>query len=236
MTNIDVPLADIRDMYAVHTVLRRELGLVSKLVGDVAEGDTQRSGVVGDHLDLMLGFLHTHHSGEDAHIWPRLLERAPREVEPVVHTMESQHHAIETAQAEIVERLKTWRGNPSADSSAALAVAVDRLNLLLNEHLDVEETVTLPIIAEHITAAEWNSMVQEGGADVPPEQLPLMFGMMMYDGDPEVVQLAVDNMPPEIRPVVKDLAAQAYADYARVVYGTATPPRSGSPDAPTRTP
>jgi hemerythrin-like domain-containing protein len=228
MYTINEPMADIRDMYVVHAVLRRELGLAPELVRGVLEGDTGRSSVVGGHVELMLSLLHTHHSGEDAHIWPRLLERTPQEVAPIVHTMESQHHGIEAAQADIITDLKTWSSEATAAPREQLAAALDRLNLLLDEHLGVEEQKVVPLIGVHITAAEWNAMVQEGGAGTPPEQLPLMFGMLMYEGDSEVVQLAVDNMPPEIRPVIKDIAAQAYADYAKNVHGTATPPRTAA--------
>jgi hypothetical protein len=215
-------------MYAVHAVLRRELGLAPDLVRGVAEGDAERSRVVGGHIELTLAFLHTHHSGEDAHIWPRLLERAPQELAPIVHTMESQHHGIEVAQAEIVTHLEAWQSSTAAEPREQLAAALERLNLLVKEHLGIEEGKVVPIIAAHITAAEWNAMVQEGGAGTPPEMLPVMFGMLMYEGDPEVVQLAVDNMPPEIGAVIKDIASQAYADYAKNVYGTATPPRIGA--------
>ncbi|MCU1681915.1 MAG: hypothetical protein JWQ81_2654 [Amycolatopsis sp.] len=228
MTTIDEPLADVRDMYAVHVVLRRELGLAADLVRGVAAGDSERSRVVGDHIEMTLTFLHAHHSGEDAHLWPRLLERAPQEVAPIVHTMESQHHGIEVTQVEIFTHLETWRSSAAAEAGAQLAAALERLSLLLKEHLGMEEEKAVPIMGAYITAAEWNAMVAEGGAGVAPELLPVMFGMLMYEGDPEVVQLAVDNMPPEIGAVIKDVASQAYADYAKNVYGTTTPPRIGA--------
>ena len=228
MTIIDEPLADVRDMYAVHAVLRRELGLAADLVRDVAAGDSERARVVGDHIEMMLTVLHTHHGGEDAHLWSRLLERAPKEVAPIVHTMESQHHGIEVVQAEIGTHLKTWRSSGDAEAGAQLAATLERLTLLLKEHLGLEEEKAVPIMGAYITAAEWNAMVAEGGAGLDPELVPVMFGMLMYEGDPEVVQLAVNNMPPEIGAVIKDVASQAYADYAKTIYGTATPPRIGA--------
>jgi Hemerythrin HHE cation binding domain len=225
MTTIDEPLADTRDMHAVHVVFRRELGSAPDLVRGVAAGDSERARVVGDHIELMLNLLHTHHSGEDAHIWSRLLERAPHELAPIVHTMESQHHGIEVTQAEVLTYAETWRSSTAAEPGEQLAAALERLNLLVEEHLSLEEEKAVPIMGAYITAAEWNAMVQEGGADLPPELAPVMFGMLMYEGDPEMVQLAVDNMPPEIGAVIRDIASQAYADYAKNLYGTATPPR-----------
>jgi hypothetical protein len=79
---------------------------------------------------------------------------------------------------------------------------------------------------QHITAAEWNEIVQQGVADVDPADFPLGFGMLMYEGDPEVIDQAIANLPAEARPVVKQLAARVFAEHSEVVHGTATPPRS----------
>jgi hemerythrin-like domain-containing protein len=228
MTRNGEPLADIRDMYVIHTVFRRELGLAADLVRGVAVGDDERSSVVSDHVELILSLLRIHHSGEDAHIWPKLLERVPQDSAPIVHTMESQHHGIEAAGTEVATRLGTWRSSAAAEPGEQLAAALERLNLAIREHLSLEEEKALPLIGAHITAAEWNAMVQQDGADAPPEMLPLIFGMSMYEGDPEAVQMVVDSMPPDLRAVIKDVAAQAYADHAKKVYGTATPPRIGT--------
>jgi hypothetical protein len=48
----------------------------------------------------------------------------------------------------------------------------------------------------------------------------------MYEGEPEVVERALSAMPAEARPVIRDVAATAYAEHAQRVYGTATPLRS----------
>jgi hypothetical protein len=80
-------------------------------------------------------------------------------------------------------------------------------------------------VEKYITAAEWTAMVAEGGADTPQELLPLLFGMMMYEGDSDVIDVAVASMPSEARPVVRELAAQAFAEHSVRVHGTATPPR-----------
>ena len=45
--------------------------------------------------------------------------------------------------------------------------------------------------------------------------MPLGFGMLMYEGDPEVVDAAIATMPKPVRPVIRELAAQAFAEHAR---------------------
>jgi hypothetical protein len=51
--------------------------------------------------------------------------------------------------------------------------------------------------------------------------------MLMYEGDPEVVNAAIATMPEPVRPVIRELAEadQAFAEHSRLVHGTAMSPR-----------
>jgi hypothetical protein len=88
----------------------------------------------------------------------------------------------------------------------------------------------VPLIEKYVTAAEYALLPQEANAEVPQDQLPTIFGMLMYEADPVVIGMIVAEMPAEIQPVIKDAAGQAYGAYAQQLYGTATPARvTGSP-------
>ncbi|MFI7615858.1 hemerythrin domain-containing protein [Nonomuraea terrae] len=228
MTTSDEQYADIREMYMVHTVFRREFALLPALVRGVAVGDQERSQIIADHIELLNSMLHHHHHGEDEHLWPRLLERGSKEIAPIVHVMESQHKGIEKAHDEINAALEAWHSSAASEARETLADALDQMIPLLNKHMGMEEEHVLPIIEKTITAAEWGRMVQEGGASAPPERLPLMFGMTMYEGDPDVIEIAISSMPPEVRPIIRDLASQAFASHSERVHGTATPRRSNA--------
>ena len=52
--------------------------------------------------------------------------------------------------------------------------------------------------------------------------------MFMYEADAAAIDLAVTDMPAEAQPVIRDLAAKAYAAYAEALYGTSDPPRATS--------
>jgi hypothetical protein len=222
------PLADVRDMYLAHIMFRRETGLGAELIRGVADGDLERAAIVADHLLLVDSVLEHHHVAEDKHIWPRLLERAGGDVEDVVRVMEEQHGEIDA----LVEQLRTgsadWRGSANPGRGDALADTVDRLHDRLVVHLDTEETRAVPLIERHVTAAEWGAMIADGAEDVDPAMMPLMFGLMAYEGDPDTVRDIIAGMPPEVSSVIGDLAGQAYAEYALRVHGTATPARIGS--------
>ncbi|GII28251.1 hemerythrin domain-containing protein [Planotetraspora mira] len=217
---------DGREMYMLHNMFRREFALMPGLVRAVAAGDHERARIVAGHIEGVATVLHHHHHSEDEHVWPLLLERVPEDLAPVVRLMESQHEEVARTAAEIDEAIAAWRGSAGPEPREALADVLDRFLPLLKEHLGVEEEHVVPLMEKHITITEWNRMVQAGAADVDPESLPLGFGMLMYEGDPEIVELAISNMPPEARSVIGPLAAQAFAAHSELIHGTPTPPRS----------
>jgi hemerythrin-like domain-containing protein len=218
-------------MYVVHAMFRREFGLMAALVRGVTAGDTRRAQIVAEHIELMNGVLHHHHVGEDKHLWPRLLDRRPEEAASVVHLMKDQPEGIGKTLEEIDGALEVWRSGAASDSGEPLANGLDRLVQLLEEHSREEEERALPIIEKCITATEWGTMVQEAAAELSQESLALVFGMMMYEGDPEVMQGVFSHMPPEMRSVMKDRSWQAFVSHSERVHGTATP-RRFRPESP----
>lgn len=220
------PYADTRDMYMAHAMFRREFSLMPGLVRDVAVGDLGRVQIVAAHIELVETVLHHHHDAEDKHLWPKLQAREPAAATEIVHVMEEQHAEIGRMDADITNAMAAWREHADADSRSALADALDRMLLQVVGHTALEEERVLPLVEECVTAAEWQLMIKEGGADTPPETLPLVFGMMMYEADPELIMDIVSSMPPDRGPLIEKIASQAFADHSERIHGTSTPPRS----------
>jgi len=219
------PHFDGREMLMLHDSFRREFALMPGLVRGVSADDRERAQVIAAHITYMSTILHHHHHGEDVHVWPLLAERCPGECAALVGLMEAQHEDIARISREIDEGLLDWAGAATGPRET-LAAALDRLLPVLRAHLAAEEEHVVPLMEQHITAAEWRQIVEKEAADADPATLPLGFGMLMYEGDPEVVDAAIATMPDQVRPVIRKLAAQAFAEHSRLVHGTATPPRS----------
>lgn len=219
MSDTGNPYADTREMYTVHTMFRREFALLSGLVRSVTAGDAERAQIVADHIRLVSLVLHEHHSGEDAVLWPKILTRASREIDPVVLLVEGHHEAIDALTSEAEVLMSAWTDTAATADGEDLADALDRLAVALYEHMGLEEKLILPLVERHIFASEWEKMVEEGTAQIPPELGPVLVGMLMYEG-------GLDAVPPEMRTVLADVAPQAYAAHAERVHGTPTPPRS----------
>ena len=93
------------EMATIHSAFRRELRLAPALLRSVEHGDRLRAGIVGTHLDLLDRFLHHHHTIEDTMVWPKLLDRVPAEIAPIVELMETQHEIV----ADLLKRTAALR-------------------------------------------------------------------------------------------------------------------------------
>ena len=146
-------------MIVVHRVFRRESALMPALIQAAPAGDTARARVLADAFaDYQLG-LHLHHSGEDELVWPLLLARVDLEADLVLR-MEAQHEVVAGTLAEASQRMPAWRSAPSAATAAPLVSALAEHRAALLEHLHDEEEYILPLIAEHLTVAEWARLGQ----------------------------------------------------------------------------
>jgi hemerythrin-like domain-containing protein len=213
-----------REMHMVHTAFRREFGLVPDLVRGVMAGDREQSEIVADHIGVINLVLEEHHGGEDRDLWPRLHERCPEEIQPLVHGMEEQHRRIAELVLDLTTTLALWRTDGNAESRDHALNTLDQLLPVLREHLGDEEEHVLPLVEKYITGDEWDAMVATSAAGTPPDKMPLFFGIMMYEGDPAAIEDALNNMPSEVRAFIVEAAPRAYAEYATRLYGTPTPP------------
>lgn len=213
---------DVREMFVVHTAFRRDFRLAPGLVRAVADGDTARARLVGEHLTMVTEMLHHHHTGEDELLWPLLLERVPEQLAPIVELMEAQHARVAELQGQFPDVCAAFTAHPGAETRERLAVLFDDLYRILDEHLAAEEQRLLPIAANYVSQQEWARLGQRG-ADVTFGQKLLMFGSLMYQGDPEVVAEILAQVPWPVRSVLPALSRRAFARRAREIYGTPTP-------------
>jgi iron-sulfur cluster repair protein YtfE (RIC family) len=190
-------MADVRDMYLAHTLFRREFARLPDLIVSIPDGDIAGAETVGSHVAMLCRLLHLHHEGEDQLVWPKLAARGGAEADAIVPTMEKQHHTIEVALARVDELLPAWRS--SGRGGGTVADTLHQLLPALLEHMALEEAEILPLAEKHITAPEWKELVGHSMRAFPKKYLPLVFGLMMEQGDPAVIQDVLDATPLPVR-------------------------------------
>ena len=142
-----------------------------RLIQAVPAGDTARARVLAGHFaDYQLG-LHHHHTGEDELVWPLLLARVDLEADLVLR-MEAQHEVVAGTLAEAcAARAGLASPRPRRPPRAPLVGCAHRAHrAALLEHLHDEEEYILPLIAEHLTVAEWARLGQRFARRSPQGQ------------------------------------------------------------------
>ena len=218
-------LTDVRMMVVVHSTFRRELRLGVSAVRATRDGSRPRTTEVCDHVELFLGSVHHHHTIEDELLWDTLAARVPGEVAHLVDLMQEQHAGVHDKLVRAQELVTRWRATCTAEDRDALADSLGDFVDALFEHLATEEEHVLPLMARHLTDAEWDEFARQGMAAIPRRLTLVGFGMMLYEGDPDAVAVEIAKMPAPLRPLLPALGRRAYRRYALRLHGTETPER-----------
>jgi hypothetical protein len=103
--------------------------------------------------------LHKHHSGEDAGLWPLLLERVDAagdaEGRATLEAMEAEHAEIDPLLEACARGFARMAEGGTADERAALAVRTAAARDSLGRHLVHEESEAMVLLQRHLTQAEW---------------------------------------------------------------------------------
>jgi hemerythrin-like domain-containing protein len=143
-------------MGIVHSALRRDLRRAQVLLQEVPALDQGRREALADHLLWCMAFLHHHHTGEDAGLYPLVVRENPDSAD-LVADMDRDHEAIEPTIGGLEVAARDYRaGGPSAGLLEALATLCD----VLLPHLAREEVEMMPVVAASITEAQWRTWTE----------------------------------------------------------------------------
>jgi len=216
-------MADSRDMFVVHDMFRRQFKAIPGLVSEVPEGDAAQVAIVADHVTWMVTFLHAHHEGEDLFVWPKLLERIPVNIDPLILTMEDQHAGLAKALDDLAAKAADWRKTCTVHERDALAGAATELLVRIAEHLDMEERQVLPLIDRYLTEKEWQKVGGSGLKKMSFGQLKVAFGMILDDAAPEQVKIMRDTLPLPAWTFFSLTGPRAYVKYAQRLHSADVP-------------
>ena len=204
---------DVRDMAIVHRLFRQAYDEAARLVRAAPAPSPGRVTFLADHIDLVLGGLHSHHQDEDELLYPKLIERAPEQA-PMTEQVEHEHQVIATALDAASAACATWRQRPSAETGEALAAALDHLNQVVQPHLDDEEQKVVPLAAVTLTQQEWDAMGKRGMSSVPRNKRAIAAGMMLEPLDEADRAYMMKHVPAPLRMLFPFLIERPWKKYA----------------------
>jgi iron-sulfur cluster repair protein YtfE (RIC family) len=214
------------NMALIHRILRRSFTELAYVVTDVPDIAAARITAVADHLDFTLDGLTAHHTTEDNLVWPVLLTRA-RPSTALVERMEAQHHGLHTGIEEVRRLTGTWRAAPSRDAANELSAAITAMLGQLTTHLAEEERDVVPLIAEHLSLAEWDHVGETAFDKFTPAQRFTALGQLLEVARPAEAAAMLATLPAPIRLLWRLIGKRRYRRYTQAFRGTpAAPARS----------
>lgn len=189
----------------VHEMHRRATSLLADALAQPPGSDD----AVSQLRDLVVATLHHHHRGEDADLWPQLLDAAP-ELEGPLRSLSVEHQQLDVA-------LDVLREVPIGDiphhQAAELAVAVRNL---VHEHLAHEEPVLLPALRAHVPDEDWDEFSARMVATSPPVGTDLLVALLHAVGSDSEVEVIFHHLPRSERELLPSLRAQGEAVLAQL--------------------
>jgi Hemerythrin HHE cation binding domain len=161
-----------------------------------------------EQLALVLDVLHLHHTHEDVHLWPFLLERSP-ESAPDLDALEEEHEVL----APLIDA--------AHDGSVPLphrAGVLEELHRAVGEHLDHEERVGVPLMLVHMTPEMVRSDARKAESEIGRNRMPLVFGWLASCLDDTQLAIAVQQQPRLVRTLFRWFWWPSYERRFRQLY------------------
>jgi len=128
--------------------------------------------------------------------------------------VEHEHELIRTALDAASAACTTWRKQPSPETGAGLAAALDELNSVAQRHLDDEEQKIVPLAAVTVTQQEWDALGDHAVAQIPRDKKPIAFGMLLEPLNDADRAHMKRTLPPPVRLLYPRLIDRPWKKYA----------------------
>ncbi|MFF2554093.1 hemerythrin domain-containing protein [Nocardia sp. NPDC058058] len=211
---------DTTDMVLVHRAFRRHFDALPDLVRGVADGDTARARRIVEFLTELDTGLHHHHSAEDELMWPLLLERAKTDGALILR-MEEQHERIAELISRADRQATEFATSANPRTREPLALTLSALAAALDEHMTEEEATILPLVAQVMTAPEWEALGERGRAAIPKNRQLIFLGFVLQGVPPTARRKFLADMPFPARLAWHLLGRRTFAKEYHSIYGTA---------------
>jgi hemerythrin-like domain-containing protein len=213
--------ADTAMMGIVHSALRRDLTrCTTALTAPTPPARAQRAALAA-HLIWMMDFLHGHHEGEDAGLWPLIRSLNPSAGE-LLDQMEHDHAQIAPAVESLRESTHRYAQDDGGSAREELIDALAALRAVLDPHLHREEAEMMPVVARTLTHARWESFNQEHYVKPKTKTELGQEGHWLIDSlDPAGYKIVVGSVPPIPRFVLLHAFARPYARACHARWGPA---------------
>ena len=144
-------------MGTTHGALRRDLARIRTVLTAAPYPQGRQRAAIAAHAGWMMNFLHHHHTGEDAGLWPAVRAKNAAAAQ-LLDQMDAEHRAIAPGIDAVEQAARHYAGDAAAREDLLAAVALLEQTLL--SHLRREELEMMPVVARTLSQAELDAIEQ----------------------------------------------------------------------------
>jgi len=198
--------------FSMHAGFRHEFGRLAEAAR--SPRDTEHERLLEEQVALVLEMLHKHHHHEDEEVWPYLLEQSPQSA-PALDALEAEHG--------LLDPLMEAAGDTARPLPERAEVLL-RLHQVVDEHLDHEERVGVPLMLEHLTPQQIEAHEAQAMEDFGRKRVPLIFGWLASCIDDELLVASLGGHPRIVRLLFKWFWWPSYQRRMAALYGPSVRP------------
>lgn len=150
---------DLTAMFTMHRGFRRDLANFGRAVPATPVDDRETWAALAARWGVFAQILHHHHTGEDAGLWPLLLERVDAsgdaEGRATLEAMAAEHSAIDPLLDACGAGFRRMTQAPDVDARDALAEDLTATREHLDAHLAHEERDAMALVQRHLGMEDW---------------------------------------------------------------------------------
>ncbi|MGA8371404.1 MAG: hemerythrin domain-containing protein [Acidimicrobiales bacterium] len=171
--------AAVTEFTGTHNMIRGLIRLMESALSGAKRDDAKQMKVLSDFGLFAVAGTHFHHSAEDDYYWPAVVKNGadPSLLEPLVE----EHHMIDPLLDETQSAFAALKSGltdrPSFDS---IGVLFGRFKDGMLSHLDNEEPVFFPLLAEYMPDDESRRLAVILGKKAPHEGISWLMGGVEY--------------------------------------------------------
>jgi len=199
---------DASVMFAIHHAILGALADAPGLV-DGASTDAGRVETVASYYENVLEFLHVHHGGEDAILYPLLEERCADQRAELAR-IDDQHKTLYGPMDDGRAAIDAWRAAPTPEGSVALVEALANVDTVLRPHLADEEEHVVPLIPAWISPEEWGSLAMHSMQSFAKDRPYVMMGLILEQMNDDQRAALISGMPPPVQTMWTTQMAPAF--------------------------
>ena len=187
----------------LHQLVRRELRMLAELAAWADPADTAHTNAVTRPADLVGRVLLHHHSVERELLWPALL-RALHEADRSatrarVDDWTARSARVDHGLRDIATAARQWAVAGTASARDAFALACLDVADAVDAHVAEEEAQLLPLLATHLSGAEWRAVAGAARCALPAREQLLVLGMALEDLGPTNRARLLAGLSPAVR-------------------------------------